>query len=205
MQDDEIQNNDTEQDIFDYDNIEESLNDDVEFVADEENSDGNSLSGESKLQKSKDKIDKIKQEREEYLLNWQKERADFVNYKRDEESRIARARNLGFERGAMGVIKMLDTFDMAMANQESWNNVDANWRMGIEYIYNEGNKFLSENGITTIEPKDGDKLDHNLHEAVETIKEDNENKDGLISKTIKKGYKTKDYTIRPAQVSVYKI
>lgn len=195
MKDDEIQNNDIEQDIFD----------DVEFIADEENSGGNSLSGESKLQKSKDKIDKIKQEREEYLLNWQKERANFVNYKRDEESRITRARNLGFERGAMGVIKMLDTFDMAMANQESWNNVDANWRMGIEYIYNEGNKFLLENGITIIEPKDGDKLDHNLHEAVETIQNDDENKDGLISKTIKKGYSTKDYTIRPAQVSVYKI
>lgn len=179
--------------------------DDVEFVADEENSGGNSLSGESKLAKSKDKIEKLKEEKEEYLLNWQRERADFLNYKKDEESRLARSRAIGFERGAGGVIKMLDTFDMAMANAEAWNNVDANWRMGVEYIYQQGIQFLQDNGVEIINPNMGSDVDHNLHDAVETVTTEDENMDGKISTVSQKGYKTKDSVLRPAKVIVYKI
>lgn len=179
--------------------------DDVEFVADEENSGGNSLSGESKLAKSKDKIEKLKEEKEEYLLNWQRERADFLNYKKDEESRLVRSRAIGFERGAGGVIKMLDTFDMAMANNDAWNNVDANWRMGVEYIYQQGIQFLQDNGVEIISPNAGEVVDHNLHDAVETVTTEDENMDGKISTVSQKGYRTKDSVLRPAKVVVYKI
>ncbi len=183
----------------------EILNEDVEFVPDEENSGGSSMSGEAKLNKQKDKLEALKAEKEEYLLNWQKERADFMNYKREEESRIKHARNIGFERGAMGVIKMLDTFDMAMANTESWNSVDANWRVGVEYIYNQGIQFLEDAGIVVINPAVGSPVDPKLSDAVETAETDDTALDGTISNVIQKGYKTKDSIIRPARVSVYKI
>jgi molecular chaperone GrpE len=180
-------------------------NEDVEFVPDEENSGGSSLSGESKLAKQKDKLESLKAEKEEYLLNWQKERADFVNYKRDEESRLKRARDLGFERGSMGTIKMLDTFDMAMANKDAWNNVDANWRMGVEYIYNQGVQFLEDAGIVVINPGHGSPVDPMLCDAVETAPADDIALDGTISNVIQKGYRNGDSIIRPARVSVYKI
>lgn len=176
------------------------MTNDVEFVPDEENSGGSSLSGESKLKKSKDKLEKLAEERDEYLLNWQKERADFVNYKRDEEARLTRARALGFEKGASGVIRMLDTFDMAFSNKEAWANVDANWRTGVEYIYNEGVKFLQDAGIEIIDPALEAAVDPTMHEAVETVEG---GPDGTIATVIQKGYKTKDSVIRPAKVSVY--
>lgn len=182
----------------------DTIDDDVVFTPDEENSGGNSLSGEAKLDKQKDKIDKLISERDEYLLNWQKERADFVNYKKEEDSRLARARAIGMERGSMGVIKMLDTFDMAFANKDAWNSVDANWRMGVEYIYGQGIQFLQDAGIDAIDPQPGDSVDPMLHEAIETEDTDDFTLDGKISHAIQKGYKTKDGTLRPAKVVVYK-
>ena len=185
--------------------MDDKIVNDVEFVADEENSGGNSLSGESKLKRQTDKLEKINSEKEEYLLNWQKERADFLNYKKDEESRINRARAIGFERGVMGVIKMLDTFDMAMGNQDAWNTVDPNWRVGVEYIYNQGLQFLEENGISIINPNIGNEVNPNEHDAIEKIESENidENLDGKIARVIQKGYKNKDSVIRPAKVAVY--
>lgn len=182
----------------------ENLVDDVEFMPDEENSGGNSLSGESKLAKQKDKLDALKAEKEEYLLNWQKERAEFMNYKRDEESRLKRARDLGFEKGIGGAIKMLDTFDMAMTNQDAWNNVDANWRMGVEYIYQQGVQFLEDAGIQIINPKIGESVDPSIHDAVESTDTNNSELDHTVAKVVQKGYRTKDSVIRPAKVAVYK-
>ncbi len=179
--------------------------DDVVFSPDEENSGGSSLSGESKLKKQKEKLDKVHAEKEEYLLNWQKERADFLNYKKDEESRIARARAIGFERGVMGTIKMLDTFDMAMGNADAWNAVDSNWRMGVEYIYQQGVQFLQDHGIETIDPVLGIDVDPNIHDVIEIINTDDEKQDNKVAKIIQKGYRTKDSVIRPAKVAVYKL
>ena len=136
-------------------------------------------------------------------MNWQKERADFVNYKREEDVRLNRARAIGFERGLEGVIKMLDTFDMAMVNKDSWSSVDANWRMGVEYIYNEGLKFLQDSGIEIIEPTLTSAVDPNIHESVETIDTNDEKLDHTVASVIQKGYRTSEYVIRPAKVAVY--
>ncbi len=179
-------------------------NDDVVFMPDEENSGGNSLSGEAKLDKQKQKIEDLKKERDEYLLNWQKERADFLNYKKEEDNRLNRARIIGFERGAMGVIRMLDTFDMAFSNKETWNNVDSSWRMGVEYIHQQGLQFLNDAGIEVIDPKAEDKVNPLLHEVIDTEETDDESLNGTISKVIQKGYKTKDSILRPAKVVTYK-
>ena len=183
----------------------EILDQDVEFVPDEENSGGSSMSGDSKLKKQKEKIDKIKEEKEEYLLNWQKERADFLNYKREETSRLERARAIGFEKGVMGTIKMLDTFDMAFANKDAWNQVDANWRVGVEYIYNQGIGFLEDSGIIVINPIADSVVDPMLCDAVETMETEDTAMDGTISNVIQKGYRHGDSIIRPARVRVYKI
>lgn len=188
----------------DNEEILDNIDSDVEFVPDEENSGGSSLSGESKLNRQKEKLDKLKAEKDEYLLNWQKERADFVNYKRDEVARLDRARAIGFEKGIMGTIKMLDTFDMAMSNKDAWNSVDANWRMGVEYIYQQGAQSLEDAGISTISPSLGGPVDPMLCDAVETTTTDDIALDGTIANVIQKGYKSKDSIIRPARVSVYK-
>jgi molecular chaperone GrpE (heat shock protein) len=119
--------------------------------------------------------------------------------------RLNRARSVGFERGLEGVIKMLDTFDMAMSNTESWNSVDANWRMGVEYIYNEGLKFLQDSGIEIINPEINSVVDPNIHESVENIQITEENLDHTIANVVQKGYKTKEYIIRPAKVGVYTV
>lgn len=188
-------------------NDEENIDnfEDVTFTPDEENSGGSTISGEGKLNKQKEKIEKLNAEKDEYLLNWQKERADFVNYKREEENRLNRARAIGFERGLEGVIKMLDTFDMAMSNTESWTSVDANWRMGVEYIYNEGLKFLQDSGIEIISPAQNSAVDPNIHESVETVETEDEKLDHTVASVIQKGYRTREYVIRPAKVAVYMV
>lgn len=206
----DLENNDTDTDfakqdsVLLHEDVDESFSDDVEFAPDEENSGGNSLSGDSKLKKLKLDLEKIKKEKEEYLLNWQKERADFQNFKRGEDDRLTRAKNLGFEKGIMGVIKMLDTFDMAFANKESWNNVDPSWRTGVEYIYQQGIQFLEDNMVSVINPNSNSVVDITMHDVVESINTDDDSKDSLIANVLQKGYKIKDTIIRPARVQVYK-
>jgi predicted metal-dependent hydrolase len=40
-----------------------------------------------KLRKLKDQLKEVQAEKQEYLTNWQRERADFINYKKDELAR----------------------------------------------------------------------------------------------------------------------
>ena len=71
----------------------------------------------------------------EYLTGWQKERADFANYKKQEDDRRANFSEVIRERILTRFLSVLDSFNMAFANKDTWAKVDENWRRGVEHIY----------------------------------------------------------------------
>lgn len=155
------------------------------------------------LKKLRKDLKDVRKEKEEYLTSWQRERADFQNYKKDELVRLNRAKDYAKETFIDELLPVLDAYDLAFANREAWEKVDKNWRTGVEYIHQQLIKVLSDSGVTEISPNVGDELDHNLHEALETVDGEEKNS-GKIASVTQKGYRTAEKVIRPARVKVYK-
>lgn len=162
------------------------------------------------LKKLRADLKVAKKEKEEYLTGWQKERADFANYKKNEDDRRSVLRETLQEQILSRFLNVVDSFNMAFSNKEAWEKVDSNWRKGVEYIYSQLSGAFEEFGVVEI-GKEGEKFDPLLHHSLELVSTDDKSKDHTVAKVIQKGYKLKDPSngsgqgrvLRPAGVNVY--
>lgn len=175
--------------------------DDDEIVEFEFNEDGEEDLKKT-LKKFRADLKIAKKEKEEYLTGWQKERADFANYKKQEEDRKTMLSESMRERILSRFLTVIDSFNMAFSNKEAWEKVDANWRMGVEYIYAQMNTVFEEYGVKSM-GEVGDVFDPNIHESIEVVHTDKKEDDHKIANVIQKGYKLGDRVLRPARVNVY--
>lgn len=143
-----------------------------------------------------------KKEKEEYLTGWQKERADFANFKKQEEDRKAMFSEAMRERILSRFLTVIDSFNMAFANKEAWEKVDPNWRKGVEYIYSQMQGVFEEYGVKAI-GEVGEAFDPNIHESIEMVQTEEKEKEHKIAVVIQKGYKLGDRVLRPARVNVF--
>jgi molecular chaperone GrpE len=151
-----------------------------------------------KIKKLRSELEKCKEEKQEYLIGWQRCKADSINAKKEAVSTAERAGNRARDALIEDIIPALDSFDMAIAS-DSWSNMDANWKTGMENVRSQLISALSNqgvNGYTEI----GDAFDPLLHEAVQEI--DGEGESGSVAKVLRRGYKAGDKIIRPARVAV---
>ena len=176
----------------------EDEDDIVEFVYNEDGEEDLKAT----LKKLRKDIKEARKEKAEYLDGWQRAKADYQNYKSAEGERLVSYAVNAKERLIDSLLPALDSFDMAMSNKEAWEKVDANWRTGVEYIYNQFITSLGENGVSTIDKTDVP-FDPNLHQSIETEDTDDESKDHTIARIVQNGYKMADRIIRPARVVVY--
>ncbi|MDD5165005.1 MAG: nucleotide exchange factor GrpE [Candidatus Pacebacteria bacterium] len=153
------------------------------------------------IKKLRAKLKKSQADAQEYLTGWQRAKADFVNArKRDEEERKEFIK-FSNERLIESLIPVLESFDLAMANKETWEKVDKNWRMGVEYIYSQLKKTLNESGLEEVNPI-GLKFDPARDEAAEYLPVTEENQDHIITQVIQKGYSLNKKQMRPPKVKV---
>ena len=96
---------------------------------------------------------------------------------------------------------MVDSFDLAMANKETWEVVSANWRQGVEYIYGKLLTILKQHDLTEINPL-GQAFNPELGHSVGTIDTEKSDEDNMVLEVVQKGYKLHDRVIRPAKVKV---
>ena len=198
----EIKDLETEQKIeIPEEKEQEQEQEDDEIVEFEFNEDGEEDLKKT-LKKFRADLKLCKKEKEEYLTGWQKERADFLNYKKQEEDRKANFSEAMRERILMRFLTVMDSFDMAFANKEAWEKVDANWRKGVEYIHIQMNSIFEEFGVKSIGVV-GEGFDHNIHQSIEMVKTDKKEDDHKVAEVIQKGYKLGDRVIRAARVNVY--
>ncbi len=178
--------------------ISEDGDDVVEFEYNED--------GEEDLKKTLKKLradlKQAKKEKEEYLTGWQKERADFANYKKGEEDRKTMISESMRERILTKFLNVMDSFNMAFANKEAWEKVPEGWRKGVEYIYSQMNNVFEEYNVKEV-GKEGEIFDPNIHESVEMIQTEDKEEDHKIAQVIQKGYKLGHRVLRPARVNVY--
>ena len=154
------------------------------------------------LKKFRADLKQLKKEKEEYLTGWQKERAEFSNYKKQEDERRVMFSESMRERILSRFLSVIDSFNMAFANKEAWEKVDENWRKGVEYIYAQLNTIFEEYGVRPI-GEEGEAFDPNIHQSIDMVETDKKELDHKVSAVIQKGYKLGERVIRAARVNVF--
>jgi len=182
------------------DEAEETQEEASEFV--ELNEDGEELSVKDQTKKLREKLAKAVEEKQEYLTNWQKDKAEFINArKRDDE---AKAEYLKFASAKVieDILPVLDSFDMAMGNKTAWESVSKEWKAGIESIYNQLLGALSKHSVTAYGAV-GDAFDPNLHHSIATVPVSANAKPHTVAEVLQKGYLLNGKELRPALVKVF--
>lgn len=124
---------------------------------------------------------------EEYLNNWKRERADFLNYKKDESKRVEEFVKYANEDLLTEIIEALD--DLERAAKEIKNE-------GLDQVVKKFSSLLGKYGVERIGV--GGAFDPTLHEAVATESE------GQKMEEVRAGYTLHGKTIRPARVKIVK-
>ena len=153
------------------------------------------------IKKLREKLKACESEKIEYLTGWQRAKADMINSRKREESERAEFVKYANERLIDGLSPVLESFDMAMGNKEAWEKADKNWRTGVEYIYSQLRKVLSESGVEEINPIN-QKFNHTLHEAASYEPVGDEKLDHVIVNVIQRGYTLNGKLVKPAKVTV---
>jgi len=156
---------------------------------------------------SKDELDKLKKELEEfkkkaddYLNSWKRTAADYENYKKRKEGESAELIHFAKEVTIVKILPTLESLEEALKHAPEDKQFQE-WSDGAVKIVQQLEKVLLELGIEKIEAE-GQKFDHSLHEAVEEVHADAE--DGIVLEEVQKGYKLNDKVIRHAKVKVAK-
>lgn len=154
------------------------------------------------LKKLRKRLTDCQNEKQEYLDGWQRSKADSINVRKDLEKQ--KQEYVVFARAGLleEIIPVVDSFDMAFSNKEAWEKVDENWRKGVQYIYSQLIKVLTDNGISLVDPVD-EKFDPKHHTSVEIAETDDEAKDGYIAEVRQRGYALYDKVIRVPKVIVF--
>lgn len=182
--------------------IEETdVNEDQGDVSFEEVNEEGEVDARTTIKKLREKIKKLEGEKQEYLDLSVRTRADYANFKKEVDANRLNDRKFATKRFIEDLLPVLDAYDMAQANKEAWEKVDANWRMGIEYIFNQLKTVLEGEGVTQF-GKIGDTFDPLLHETMQTVAVDTEEENDKVVKILQNGYKMHGNVLRPARVHV---
>ncbi|PIR40051.1 MAG: nucleotide exchange factor GrpE [Candidatus Zambryskibacteria bacterium CG10_big_fil_rev_8_21_14_0_10_34_34] len=153
------------------------------------------------VKKLREKIKKLEDQNREYLIGWQKERADSINLRKRLDEEKKEYTKFAKEDIATELISVLDSFDSAFKNKEAWEKVDENWRRGVEYIHSQLINVLANHGVSIINPL-GEQFDPNRDEAITMVTIVNEKEDGKILEVESVGYKLQNKIIRAPKVKV---
>lgn len=156
------------------------------------------------------KLEECEKLKNEYLAGWQRARADFLNYKKEEMERIGEIIKYANEEIILKILPILDNFELATRQNLLTQNLGGQEKInqvidGFLQIKKQIEEFLKQQGIEEIEVL-GKPFDANTMEAI--ISEDNPNSDeiasGAVVEEIQKGYTLFGKVIRVAKVKISK-
>jgi len=153
---------------------------------------------EENIEEIKKDLEEAEKKRDEYFGGWQREKADFLNYKKQEFDRLKGTLCIAKESLFEELIPVLDSFSLAekaIPEEEKENN---NIK-GLILIKKQLENALKGLGLIEIESV-GHKFDPSLHEAVEEVK----GEQGMIIEEVEKGYSFNEKVLRPAKIKVGK-
>lgn len=134
--------------------------------------------------------------RDEYLAGWQRARADFSNYQKQESERMQVLAQFANEGLIIDLLLVLDSFDLASAHALSDQE-----RKSYELVQSQLMNVLKKSGLEYIKIEAGQPMDPSLHEVVGTVK-DGKLAGGVVGEVVSRGYLLHGKVIRAAKVKV---
>jgi len=168
-----------------------------EFVAEED-----ADLGPAALKRLREKLATCVKEKQEYLEGWQRSRADFANFKREENQRDSQHEERTKAELAEAIIPTLDSFEMALT-MKLLADSPKELKDGITGLYKQLVGSLRKIGIEQFDAEaTGQSFDPQKHEALREVAAEDEKSDHTVVDVFRSGYSVGEKIIRPAQVSV---
>ena len=152
----------------------------------------------SGLKELSHELEKVLQERDEYLDGWKRIKADLINYKKEELRRLEDMAKYAIEDTMKGLIAVLDSFDLALVSLKSVGN---GAEKGVYMIKNQMEDVLNKKGLVRINANPGEEFDPNRHEAVAAVVG---GESGQIAEEVESGYMLYNKVLRPIRVKIFK-
>ncbi|MBU6500853.1 MAG: nucleotide exchange factor GrpE [Patescibacteria group bacterium] len=171
-----------------------------EIIKNNNNGSVNEPAGDAEAGELNEKLTKAEKERGEYLAGWQRAKADFINYKKEEIKRLEDVARYSGEAMIKELISVLDSFDLGLRALEKAGSVEK----GIYMIRAQIEDILKKHGVEKITVKPGEEFDPAFAEAVAEADPPagGDKRPGIILEEIESGYKLYDKIIRPVRVKI---
>lgn len=152
-----------------------------------------------KTDKNQTKADALNQKLMELTADLQRTRADFENYRKNTDNRVAAAQVLGEKKAILAILPFLDDVERAIAHlpQDLAGNA---WAQNVVKMSHNLEKNLEKIGVEKIDSRAGTVFNPELHEAIQF----DEAGDGeeIVSEQLRAGYKLRGEVLRHAMVKV---
>jgi len=156
---------------------------------------------EEEIAQLRSELDQSLAKADDYLTGWQRERAEFFNYKKRMEREQAQGGQNAFGNAIRRYLDIAD--DLARALKDKNRPTDGNgaiWAEGIDLIHRKMVAAFEADGVKTIDT-DGKFFDPNMHEAI-SHEDSSDHESGQIIEVVQPGYTLGERVIRPARVRV---
>jgi len=161
----------------------------------------NGETGEIEQNDLKKRFEEEMKKSEEYLNNWKRSQADFINYKRRESELFEDMMDSAKAGLIMEIMPIYDALSIAIKHTPK-EMERSEWTKGICQIKIQLEDLLRKKGLEEIKAV-GEKFSPDVHDAVEMI--ESEKPEGEIVDEIQKGYKFNGKLVRAAKVKVAKM
>jgi molecular chaperone GrpE len=128
--------------------------------------------------------------------------AELDNVRKRTARDIQNAHKYSLDKFINELLPVLDSMELGINAADTVEDVSS-LREGMELTMKMFSSSLEKSGVSSVEPKNGDKFNPDQHEAV-TMQEVEDAESGTIVTTLQKGYELNGRLIRPAMVIVAK-
>jgi molecular chaperone GrpE len=152
------------------------------------------------IEELRGELEETRRQADEYLGALQRERAEFLNFKRRTAEERERDLGLAGEDLIRKVLAVTDDFDRAIdARPESI--AEEAWFEGVAAIDRKLRALLESEGVSTISAEPGTTFDPREHDAIANVPGTGR-PEGEIVEQVRRGYRLRDRVLRPALVAV---
>ena len=141
---------------------------------------------------AKQGVAELKKQCQEYLDGWQRERANFQNYKQSNEKYAEEVRSRTKESVIFQLLSIIDNMHLIVQHTPA-DVAGTEWYKGVEYVYKQVQQVFDNLGVKEVDCSGA--FNPSVHEAVDGQGE-------VIDVVVQKGYMVDNNIIRPAKVKV---
>jgi len=183
---------------------------DQDINYEEESNESGEVDVKDKLKKLHDKLKLCLEEKQNYLTGWQREKADFINYKRRQEEQMGEWAKMLGDGLIKEILPVLDTLDASLVQLGAEENSKppnpplrkGGEEEGLRLVRDQLMKALLKHGLMEMKTV-GEKFDPEIYEAVEIVEVDGA-EEGIVLEEAQKGYLLNGKVLRTAKVKVGK-